>query len=111
MEVAREVASASITIPVKDARNSTSTASIETGIVEGLGVDCCSRARPVGFGLFLSRRHADSESQLSAMGRDGDRESRLALDIPPRLGIDSTARLSKSSPQCDNFNLLLGGSG
>lgn len=102
MDVAREAASASISMPVKAVWNSTSTASIETGVLEGLGVGCRSWARPVDFGDSLSRGHADPESQSSTAGSEGDRESRLTLDI--------LLRLSKSSLQCDSLDFFFGGS-
>lgn len=110
MDVAREVASASISMPVKAAWNSTLTSAIEPDVVEGLGVGCRSWAQLVDIGVFLLRGYVDSESQPSIAGSAGERESRLTWDIPPRLGRDFALRLSKSSPQCDNLDFLLGGS-
>ena len=60
MDVAREVASVSINMPVKDAWNSESTAFCETGFVEGLGVDWCNWVRLAGFWM---RGRVDSELQ------------------------------------------------
>lgn len=107
MDVAREVASASISIPVKEAWNSASTTCIETGagVVEGPGVGCRGWVRPVGSDVFPS----PGQPQASAAGREDDRRSRSTLDIPPRLGSDFASRLSESSLQCNNLDFLLAG--